>query len=298
MRKREGFFNLFVLGISMTSHFQYMLAPLEDFTDSAFRTLCFRHGCDLTFTEMARVSSLLVRNVSTQSRAFIPDETPTVIQLLAVKEDQLKQLMIDFTKQMDNSEIGKGFMGFNINMGCPSPEIIRVGMGCALMKRVTRAQALVKIIKDVGYLASIKMRVGMNSFEKENKAYLNLLNTVDADYFIVHGRHGKETYNNPCDFKVFNECVATGKNIIANGDIKTKEQLSELKSIGVKGVMIGRAAVTNPAIFAKLKGLHEPSIEDLKKEYQELAKLYNTKEKHVNNVLKFMGSNIFINSNK
>lgn len=274
------------------SEFQYMLAPLEDFTDCAFRTLCFRHGCDLTFTEMARVSSLLVRNLSTQSRAFIADETPTVIQLLSVKEDQLKQLMRDFTKQKENGEIGKGFAGFNINMGCPSPEIIRVGMGCALLKRVTRAQALIKIIKDADYPVSIKMRLGLNGFEKENKAYLNLINNVDCDFFVVHGRHGKQTYNDKCDFSVFNECVATGKNIIANGDIKTSLQVDELKSIGVKGVMIGRASVTNPAIFANLKGLNEPTIDELKKEYLELAKKYNTKEKYVNNVLKFMGKEL------
>ena len=35
-----------------------MLAPLEDFSDNALRTLCYRHGADLTFTEMIRVEAL------------------------------------------------------------------------------------------------------------------------------------------------------------------------------------------------------------------------------------------------
>ena len=43
------------------------------------------------------------------------------------------------------------------------------------------------------------------------------------------------------------------KVIIANGDIKTKEQIKYLKSIGVKGAMIGREALDNPQIFNQLK---------------------------------------------
>lgn len=277
--------------------FSYMLAPLEDFTDSSFRTLCFRHGCDLTFTEMARVSSLLSGNLSTMSRAFIADDTPTVIQLLAVKEEQLKQFMQSFTKLLEQGSVGKGFFGFNINMGCPSPEILRVGMGCALMKRVTRAQSLVKIIKDAGYNVSIKMRLGMNSFEKENKVYLNLIKGADADFFIVHGRHGKQTYVSCSDFSVYDECVKTGKSIIANGDIHSKEQVEDLKLRGLNGVMIGRAAITNPGIFEELKFGTKTKIEHLKSEYISIVKTFGSKEKHVENVTKFIGkANTFTNS--
>ncbi|MBR9703035.1 tRNA dihydrouridine synthase DusB, partial [Candidatus Woesearchaeota archaeon] len=94
---------------------------------------------------------------------------------------------------------------------------------------------------------------GMNQFEKEKKSYLNLIKEVDADFFVVHARHGKEKENSPADFDVYKQCVETGKRIIANGDIKTKEQIIFLKSIGIKGAMIGRGAIKNPNIFAELK---------------------------------------------
>jgi len=93
----------------------------------------------------------------------------------------------------------------------------------------------------------------MNKFEKEKKTYLNLIKEVDADFFIVHAKHGKERSKDPADFSVYKECVETNKVIIANGDIKTKEQIEYLKSIGVKGAMIGRAAVEDPSIFKRLK---------------------------------------------
>ncbi len=56
----------------------------------------------------------------------------------------------------------------------------------------------------------------MNKFEKEKKVYLNLINEVDADFFIVHARHGQETYEDPVDSSVYEECVKTNKIIIAN----------------------------------------------------------------------------------
>jgi len=93
----------------------------------------------------------------------------------------------------------------------------------------------------------------LNEYEKQKKVYLSLIKDVDADFFIVHARHGKQTYKDKTDFSVYEECAKTGKTVIANGDIKTKEQVDYLKSVGVKGVMIGRAAIEDPLIFAKLK---------------------------------------------
>jgi len=88
----------------------------------------------------------------------------------------------------------------------------------------------------------------------------------------------KETYADKADWSVFPECVKTGKNIIANGDIKTKEDVEKMKDC--KGIMIGREAVTNPLIFAQLKGLDASSIDVVKAEYERLAKERNAHPKY------------------
>ncbi len=275
--------------------FTYMLAPMEDFTDCAFRMLCHNHGADLTFTEMSRVSALAQNNKSTLSRIEIKDQTPTAIQLLALKEEELKKFLGNFSRR-DKSQ---GFRGFNLNLGCPSPEIIQLGMGCALIKRVAKVKNLIKAIHDFGYPVSIKMRLGMNGFEKSKKAYLNLINHVDAEFFIIHGRHGMQTYSDPCDFSVFEECAKTGKGIIANGDIKTKEQADFLKGVGAKGLMVGRAALSNPAIFDLLKGQVVPELKKLKAEYLEISSHIQAKEKYVQSITKLMGrDNLFKYANK
>ena len=261
--------------------FQYMLAPLEDITGNAFRTVCFNHGADITFTELARVDALARKNKSTWERVVQKDETPTVIQLLGSKDESFKKFFKLF-------EPKKGFLGFNLNMGCSSPRVVQMGQGCALMKRVAKSQKIVQLIKDQGYPVSIKMRLGLNKFEKQKKIYINLINNTDADFFIVHARHGAQTLDDPADMSVYSDCVETGKEIIANGDIKTSKQVEKLKSIGLKGVMIGRAAVMNPSVFAKLKGNDCVEIEAIKKEFIELSEKYNEPLRYRENVLKWM----------
>lgn len=267
------------------AQFTYMLAPIEDMTDSAFRTLCYHHGADLTFTEMMRVESLAKKNKSTWSRLEFKDDTPTVMQLIGVKEIYFKKFLLMF-------EPKKGFQGFNLNLGCSSPDVIRIGCGSALIKRISKVKTIVDVIKNSGHNVSIKMRLGLNKYEKEKKVYLNLINAVDADFFVVHARYGSQSYSEPVDRTVYAECVKTGKNIIANGDIKTKEDVAQLKAIGVKGVMIGRAAVSDPLIFKKLKGIHTPDLEEVKKEYLALAEKYDAPLKYRKNILKWLGRNV------
>jgi tRNA-dihydrouridine synthase B len=263
------------------SQFKYLLAPLENTSDKAFRKLCYNHGADLTFTEMTRLKSLIKNNKSTLKKIKLIDDTPTTIQLLVSSEKDVETFLKTFKPK-------KGFKGFNINLGCPSPDVINIGLGCAMIKRVSKIKKIVDIFKKYNYEISIKLRLGMNQYEKQKKAYLNLIKEINCD-FIIHARHGKQTYEEKADFSIYKECVATGRKIFANGDITTHKQIEELKEIGVKGVMIGREAVRNPAIFEFLKNKKEPDFEKLKKEYVELTDTYQTPDVYKNNIIPRLG---------
>jgi tRNA-dihydrouridine synthase len=226
--------------------FELMLAPLEDYSHAQMREECHALGADSTFTEMARTAALARGNKSTVAKTLIPNPIPTYIQIIGTSEKDLEKYLEKFTPQ-------EGFLGFNFNLGCPSKNMIKRGLGCALIKRVNKVKTMVQVVRDHGYGVSIKMRLGLNQYEKERKVYLNLIKEVDADFFIIHARHGNERDRNPADFSIYKECVATGKVIIANGDITTKEQVKQLKAIGIRGAMIGRGAMEDPAIFSKLK---------------------------------------------
>ncbi len=261
--------------------FYYMLAPIEDMTDSCFRAICHKYGADLTFTELIRFESLAKNNQSSWDRIKLYDDTPTVIQVIGEREQFLKKFLSKF-------EPSKGFKGFNLNLGCPAPNFVNHGIGCAMVKRISKTRKLVDIIKDRGYNASIKLRLGLNKYEKEKKAHLNLIKGVNADFFIVHARYGKQTYKEKSDWDVFPECVKTGKNIVANGDIVTKQDIETIRSFGCKGAMIGRAAIKNPLIFAGLKDISLPPIDQIKEEYLSLVKERNPPFRYQKNIFKHL----------
>ncbi len=225
--------------------FQLMLAPMEKVADAAYRTLCYENGADLTFTEIARVANLARSKKGELEKIQIPDSTPTQIQLAGAK-------LSDYDKFLAGFQATEGFRGFNLNLGCSSPDFLRQGIGTAMVKRITRVNEIVKRICKSGFECSIKLRLGLDEYEKEKGAYLNLVNAVDASFFVVHARTAEKNLDDPADFSVYEKCVATGKQIIANGDIKNRKQIAELKKTGLCGAMIGRAAIGNPMIFRKL----------------------------------------------
>ena len=265
------------------NQFKYFLAPLENFTGPALRSICHKYGADLTFTELARVDSLARNNKSTLSRIELNDDFPVIIQLLGSNEDSFKRFLSKF-------EPLKGFKGFNLNLGCPSLDVIRIGQGSALIRRITKTRKPIEIFRDYSYPISIKMRLGINAMDKKNKVYLNLINKVSPDFFIVHARHAMQTYANPADFSIYEECVKTGKKIIANGNIDSTDKTSFLRQIGVMGVMLGRHAVVNPGIFNLLKGIDIPNIEQMRNEYIEMADRMNEPSRYRKNVLKHIGN--------
>ena len=55
------------------SKFIYFLAPLEDNSNNALRTLCYDHGADGTCTEMTRIQGLLNNNKSTLAKLNLYD---------------------------------------------------------------------------------------------------------------------------------------------------------------------------------------------------------------------------------
>ncbi|NMA44593.1 MAG: tRNA-dihydrouridine synthase family protein [Candidatus Diapherotrites archaeon] len=262
--------------------FRYMVAPLENFSGPAFRSLCYKHGADVTFTEMTRVEGILRNNKSTLSKLIFPDSTPVEIQLLPGDEAQLDSYLGSFK----NFE---GFVGFNLNMGCPSVGIIKSGRGAGMVKRLSKVDRLAKIMRLHQFPFSIKLRLGGTEFEKKHKVYLRILQNIDTDYFILNPKHGMQESGESEDDSVYPECVdicnSRGIPLIANGGINSIKKVKELEKIGISGVMIGRAAITNPSIFDSLKGKKASNKTEITKEYKELSEKFKENEKYFKNYL-------------
>jgi tRNA-dihydrouridine synthase len=269
-----------------------MLASLERYSDSVFRTLLYNHGADMTFTEMAHVESFLKKNKVSLEKIEPRDATPVQIQILSSNESKLNRFFSGF-KPFD------GFMGFNLNLNCPSKDVIKQGKGAAMIKRSSKTAKLVSLIRDYGYPVSVKIRLGLNQFEKDNKLYLNNLGGVDPDFFVVHAKHAGQSSGEKEDYSVYPECVeaARGIPVIANGGVETPEIVQSLIEMGVGGVMMGRPAIRNPAIFDLMKnelGINKPpkpapTTDDLKQEYNNIYEAIGGSEKYRSRFMKVVG---------
>jgi tRNA-dihydrouridine synthase len=233
---------------------------------------------------MTHLESLLKRNKRSLERISIKDTTPVQIQILSSNEKKLDRYLSSF-------KLFKGFKGFNLNLSCPSRNVIKQGKGAAMVKRAKKTQKLVSTIRDYDFPVSIKIRLGLNQFEKDNKLYLNNLGGVDPDFFIVHSKHAGQTSRESEDDSVYEECVqaARGIPVIANGGIDSSNKVNMLKDQGLNGVMIGRPALNNPVIFNTIKnelGINSPpkpvpGISALKEEYQSIHKEHSGNNKYL-----------------
>ena len=96
----------------------------------------------------------------------------------------------------------------------------------------------------------------------------------------------------PADWSVFQACLDTGKHIVPNGDISAIEDILYFKKLGIKEVMIGRAAVRNPSVFQLLKSGKLDSIDVVREKYLPLAEKYHSSPKFVKNVLSYLGKDV------
>ena len=268
-----------------------MLASMERYADSVFRTLCYRHGADLTFTEMTHVESLLNGNRGSLEKVMPRDATPVQVQVLTSSEAKFERYLSGFKPF-------EGFMGFNLNLSCPSRDVIRRGKGAAMVKRGAKTQRLVSLIRGFGFPVSVKIRLGLNQLEKDNRLYLNSIRGVDPDFFVVHAKHAGQGSDEAEDYGVFPECVeeAGGVPVIANGGIDSVEKVRLLLDMGVGGVMMGRAALA-PAIFDLYKnevGVNVPAklvpgVDALRVEYGLIFDMLGGSEKYRANFLRALG---------
>ena len=163
--------------------------------------------------------------------------------------------------------------GVNINIGCPDPQIISAGQGAALIKRRKRIVDLVSSFlepQNHPYHLNLKFRLGMNMKDVTLKVLLDVLESlsvIDDNRFhspIIHFKHAKQQSDEPPIWEYLNPLLNAGFSFILNGNITKpqdieiiKNQLDNDKQILIKkrmkGIMIGRALITNPSLFLEFE---------------------------------------------
>lgn len=155
-----------------------------------------------------------------------------------------------------------GYPELNWNLGCPYPMVADKGRGSGLLPhpdRITRF--LDEVCPRLGPALSVKLRLGRRD-PGEILALMPVLNAYPLSRLILHARLGIQMYKGEVDLEGFGRAAALCAHRLAyNGDITSLETFEALRARfpAVQEWMIGRWALHNPFLPARIKGLAPPA---------------------------------------
>lgn len=230
-----------------------MLAPMAGFTDRAMRQIAYRHGAELTVTEMVSAKAVTFGDKKTALLAKIEEEDgPTLLQLFGSEPDTIARAIELLTPSLKAAPP----VGFDINMGCPVPKIFKNGEGSALMKNPELIEKIVRSARGATDLPiTVKMRLGVDA-EHQNVIECALAaERGGAAMIAVHGRTRTQMYSGSADYESIKNVKSSLQiPLIANGDVTSGvSAITILKETGADGLMVGRAAIGNPFLFREIR---------------------------------------------
>ena len=226
---------------------QIFAAPLAGITDRPFRRVLRMFSPDAPMvTEMISCHSIVgahkncLRNFDRYD-----DEGNVGAQIFGANVE----LMADAARILQDA----GAKWIDINMGCPVPKVAtRAGAGAFLMRDHALAGKIMHaVVKSVQIPVSIKTRLG---WDEEHQDWANLI-SIAADcgvrFAALHGRTRAQLYLGGARLPIITNAPIP---IIANGDIKTLDDVKRAESMGYSGAMVGRGLLGRPWALAEIVG--------------------------------------------
>jgi tRNA-dihydrouridine synthase B len=223
--------------------------PLAGYSTAPFRKAIWDFGgVGYCTTEMIS-ANMLVHNRRDQSRFTWRDPSETLLcyQLSANNADDLR----DACKIV--SDLGADLI--DLNCGCPVPKIRKKGAGSKHLSDPQKLASLIQTMRSsTDAVISIKVRVDSDSGDQFNQDIVNVVNDSDLDFLTVHGRHFSERYDVNCRYdEIAFFADRVNKPVIANGDVCSIDTLKQSLNTGCQGVMVARAGLGRPWLFAELQ---------------------------------------------
>jgi nifR3 family TIM-barrel protein len=238
--------------------FPLLLAPMEDVSDPPFRFVCKEQGADLMYTEFIS-SEGLIRDAakSLQKLDIFEYERPIGIQIFGSDIES----MVEATKIA--TQVNPNLI--DINYGCPVKKVACKGAGAGILTNPEKMVKMTKAIVDATHLpVTVKTRLGWDESTKNIVEVAERLQDVGIQALSIHGRTRVQMYKGEADWTLIGEVKNNPRMhipIFGNGDIDSPQRAIEFKDrYGVDGVMIGRASIGYPWIFAEIKSLLNKNI--------------------------------------
>ena len=230
----------------------FILAPMEDVTDTVLRQVIARCGKPAVFfTEFTNVEGMFSKGerLVNQRLRYTQVERPLVAQIWGT----LPENFYKAAKKL----IDMGFDGIDLNMGCPASGVMQKGACSGLMNNRSLAKEIIDATKEgaAGLIpVSVKTRLGFRAIDFSWIAFV-LEQKLDA--LTVHARTVSEMSKVPAHWDRL-KTVVDMRNamdsttlIIGNGDVKSlSDAQHKVAEAGADGAMIGRGVFENPYLFS------------------------------------------------
>lgn len=235
----------------------FVLAPMEDVTDAAFRRLIAEYADPsiprVFFTEFTAADGLVLADEKGQRRLrkkleYSEGERPIVAQLFTANPERMEaaaRLCAEL-----------GFDGIDINMGCPANEVVATGCGAAMIQNPPLAREIIRAVQRgaPNLPVSVKTRVGYNEVELET--WLPELLAENLAAVTLHARTRKEMSEVPARWEhvaravEIRDALKSSALIIGNGDaVDLADAREKIAATKCDGAMLGRAIYGNPWLF-------------------------------------------------
>ena len=250
------------------------LAPMAGIVDSAFANqyagdagLVVLGAFSLDDVSIAVASELVARG----RKEFISNEPLELIkkEIRAVKSGSVVAVNVRSTTLEPLIEAAKivkeeGAI-LELNAHCRQPEMLKAGIGEALLHDLSRLSAWIKAIKETGVVLSVKVRANVI----DDIELARIVDKSGAD--IIHVDAMQEDFGPDLD-AILNYRDATRLFLIGNNSIRDFEAAKDMFSRGADMVSVARGAMENSGLIKELV--------DHVSAYQKLIGWYNA-PKHV-----------------
>lgn len=231
--------------MKLPSKNKIFLAPMEEVNDVAFRLLCQKAGCGLTYTGM--IHPLTPQEIYLNDKPALQlfcTETKGISEF--IKKYDLKVALWDF------------------NLGCPATTARKHGFG-SYLRDLNKIEEILKTIREnTKKPVTVKIR--------KSKIAIKLLKIAEkyCDAICIHPRTQQQGYGGVPDLQFAEKIKSLSKiPVIYSGDVDETNAEELLKTFDY--IMIGRKAIGNPNIFSKFTN---KQTNFNFKDYLELSKKY------------------------
>lgn len=267
---------------------KYVVAPMVDGSELAFRDLCRKYGAHLAYTPMLH-SKMFTADRKFRAEYFTTHagDRPLVAQFCANDADLFVSAAQHIQHQVD---------AVDLNLGCPQGIARRGQYGSFLQDEWELLHSIVsKAVRELDVPVWCKIRIFDD--KKRTIDYAQMLENAGASVIAVHGRTRDQKGKTapPANWgtiKAVREAVRVP--VIANGNVRCVADADRaIEETGAAAVMSAWALLDNPGTFA---GNNAPSRLQLAREYLDLAEGYSTPMRMVRlHMFKMLRSRLDVN---